>query len=479
MAAQLTLRPLESWTMSHSARRAARGSALLAAIFAAIVLAGLGASLISVVHSANVEQNESQDSLQRFYLAEAAARFAEIDLTGDGDGNLGDANNPVVYGNGSYWTEAIPQPGNTVSVFCYGTYHGSTRAIEAVFRAGADVFDNAVFAGNSSGDPNYTMHFGGSGGQADHVHGDIYSGGDVEFVGDSGITGMPRATGTITGAPGESGVTQQNPDLAAMNYDTTADVMVASEFASHSTFASNAAGGKADQVPEDNAAHIFRKNPTDRSSETSSTAKDDYFLEDPYEPVNSDSKQDGSDPYVITLGGAAGADGNNKVYYIDGNLWIHNRITYSFQLQAAAALAITIVVRGNIYISDNLFYGDENKDALALIAMADPSVSDSGNIYFGDPAFGTLKSMSAYMYAEHDFLDNNLDATGSATVELNGIMSAGNHVSINRDFGGQHSRLTVNFDDRVARDAVSLPGLPSTASDTLSFLAWRPASVNR
>ena len=46
-----------------------RGSALLAAIAAALILAGLGASMVTVVHSVNNETRQSQDDLQRFYLA--------------------------------------------------------------------------------------------------------------------------------------------------------------------------------------------------------------------------------------------------------------------------------------------------------------------------------------------------------------------------------------------------------------------------
>ena len=36
-------------------------------------------------------------------------------------------------------------------------------------------------------------------------------------------------------------------------------------------------------MKEESAAHIFRKNPSDRATDTVGTPKDDYFLEDPYE----------------------------------------------------------------------------------------------------------------------------------------------------------------------------------------------------
>ena len=88
-------------------------------------------------------------------------------------------------------------------------------------------------------------------------------------------------------------------------------------------------------------------------------------------------------------------------------------------------------------------------------------MTDSGNIYFGDPVFGTLEQMHAFMYAENNFYDNNLTPTGSATVTVHGNMTAGNQVPINRDFGQQHSKLTVNFDDRISVGDLDMPGLPS------------------
>ncbi len=454
------------------------GSALLAAVAVALVLAGVAASTLTVVNSVNRETRGARDDLERSYLAESAAGFAEMSLLSGASGNLGSQNAPVSFGAGAYWTVANDNPDNTVTVTCTGVYNGGSRALAATYRLAPGVFDNAIFAGNSSNDPNYVMHFGGVGKQADQVNGDVYSGGDVEFVDDSSISGTARATGTVTGTSGQGGVTQSIPDLQAMQYDTSADVNVVNEFAS-AAYLSNAAGGTAWQVAESSAAHIFRRDPTDRASDTASTVKDDYFLEDPYEPVHTDSSSDGSDPYVVSLAGSngnPGADGNEKIYYIDGNLWIHNRKTFSFRIDADDDLAVTFVVRGNIYISDNMFYGDKDKDGLALIAMKDPNVADSGNIYFGDPVFGTLEHMSAYMYAENDFLDNNLSASGSATVTIDGIMSAGNHVAINRDFGTQHSRLTMNFDDRVSNDALLLPGLPTGTAGGVTFLAWQPAA---
>ena len=74
---------------------------------------------------------------------------------------------------------------------------------------------------------------------------------------------------------------------------------------------------------------------------------------------------------------------------------------------------------------------------------------------------------------------NHLDAVGSKTVTVNGNMTAGNQVRIERDFQGQHSKLTVAFDDRIATGAVSLPGLPGSDPNGAgwSVASWREVAV--
>ncbi len=210
------------------------------------------------------------------------------------------------------------------------------------------------------------------------------------------------------------------------------------------------------------------------------TVKDDYFLEDPYESMQTGSSVQWSAGSKITLsglGGEPGVNSNGKVFYIDGNLWIHNKNIFSFSLYNSGpeATKITFVVKGNLYISDNLFYENYNSDAVAFVTIKDSAVSNSGNIYFGDPSFGTLEYMDAFMYAENDFLDNNMSATGSAEVTVHGNMTAGNQVAINRDYGTQHSKLTMIWDDRIALGNLTMNGIPTTpvgGGTGWNLLAW-------
>ena len=119
--------------------------------------------------------------------------------------------------------------------------------------------------------------------------------------------------------------------------------------------------------------------------------------------------------------------------------------------------------------------------------MKDSTVPDSGNIYFGDPSFGTLECMKAFLYAENNFYDYNLNASGSAVIELDGNMTAGNQVLINRDYTQivnkkpvkMHNKLKVAFDPRIADGTLDMPGLPkssSNAGSSIEVLSWRGAA---
>lgn len=87
---------------------------------------------------------------------------------------------------------------------------------------------------------------------------------------------------------------------------------------------------------------------------------------------------------------------------------------------------------------------------------------------------------AAFMNAQNDFVDLNLDASGSTNVHVHGIMSAGNQVAIDRDYvhgdgSVSHSQLRVSYDDRMATGALELPGLPSweAKGGGCEVVAWR------
>jgi hypothetical protein len=457
---------------NHNSQKDERGVALIVAFLIMAVIAGFS---VSVLMFSTAEKNATERQKNRmtvFYAAESGLNHAMVNLENGGTGivtkttSAGLTYSTTVLSNGNYYTIRSTS----------GAYQNQTAIVEGVIqKQGGGVYYNAVFAGNSGKSPTYNMKFGGSGVQADSVTGDVYSGQNILKTGTAALNGNANAYGNITGWFGTTGVSQPIPDLASMNYSTTADINVNSHFTSAS-LGSWTYGGTAKQVASTDPCRIFRLNPSDRKSDYQSLQKtNNFFLEDKYAAFGTDSTSDGSSAAQCQINNNA----NNKVFYIDGNLWVNNLNTMSFKMipeTGGTPVKITVVVCGNVYIGDNLFYKNATTDGLAIIALKDSNVSDSGNIYFGDPNFGTLEHMDAFMYAENNFLDNNMGAAGSAKVTVNGNMTAGNQVAINRDFtDGSHSKLTVNFDARIKNGTLSLPNLPKSGTSGISwaFMAWR------
>ena len=461
-----------------------------------IALAGMTVAMLTLSKGHSDQVVSTGQESRALYVAEAGVAESVVQLVSALNSGLpvptglGSADSPLALAGGSYWSTIASSGNSSYTIAVHGQVAQGTRSLEVRLEPSGDsAFEHAIFAGNSSGDPNYSLTLGGSGSQADLIAGNIYSGGAIDATGDATITGILAASDGIHSDSGQTGLTGvERPllDLASEDYANSSDVDVAALFDAGSFRWWDSLGGWADQVFPNSQAHIFRRNPSDRRTETNATAKDDYFLEDPYEPVLGFQSvfAGGHEISLAGTDGTSGTNGNDLTYYIDGNLWIHNWRVGGLRFASDGdGTQVTFVVNGNLYISDDLLLEDEDLDGVAFIAVEDPTVADSGNIYLGDPRWGTRELMHAYLYAENDFLDNNLDASGSREVVLHGNMTAGNHVDIQRDFfknNGQveHSRLEINFDERASLDTISLPGLPEAQSGIggLRFTYWRETS---
>jgi hypothetical protein len=478
--------------MGRAATGAGAGNALIGALVILVSLAGFAVAALTLTMAHKREVTSVSEQSRAFYMAEAGVSRCVLTLTAaavTGDavpGSIGSAGAPIALKDGAYWCSLTPNADGSYAVRSTGTADRKLATLEAIVAPNAGgVWDHAIFAGNSEDDPTYALELGGSGAQADDVDGNIYSGNDIEISGDATVSGDVHACGTITGIGGDEGKKHSVPDSAGMDYATNHDFDVAAMFAADGFSSSSGLGGTALQLPEDSPAHIFRLNPNDRLTEIGGTAKDDYFLEDPYEAVTDFTSPGGMSGHTITLSGAPGElgpAGTDKVYYIDGNLWVHNKPFGSMRFKDGGpdGAKLTFIVKGNIYFSDDVLLIDPVKDGVAFIAIKDELEANSGNIYLGDPRYGTLDTMHSYMYAENNFYDNNLDASGSKKVTLFGNMTAGNQVDIQRDFDDgsgtvEHSKLTVNFDNRLSTGALTLPGLPGlgTGSTSFSVVFWR------
>jgi len=455
---------------------------MIFAIVMILLLSVLGFSLADSVVTAKVEHGSARARVMQMQLAESALDAAMFALESGGTGNLGSSTAPIRLGGGEFWTESSDNGDGTWKVLAVGRYEGRVRALQGVLRASQPVFHHALYAGNSSEDSAYRVGFGGTGTKRDLVHGDVYSGGSILVEGDAELTGSVRATDEIVGTTGDTDVTQPGLDFSEVSLSGPDIVDVKAAFIAWGTPVAHAAGGTAMQVPATNPAHIFRLNPDDRTTETGGTVKDDYFLEDPYEAVSADPLNNGSQPYLLSVDDGSGIV--RRTYFIDGNLWVHNQASYSFQLMSTpiTGTQVTFIVKGSIHLSDSLRLGDTTLDGIGFIALEDPNVADSGNIYLGDPMTGVFKEMHAFMYAENDLFDVNTDATGAKSVRIIGAMAAGNHVVIDRDYGGdgsKHSALHLDGDDRLETGALSLPFLDQEGIQERSWMLemWLEASV--
>jgi hypothetical protein len=345
---------------------------------------------------------------------------------------------------------------------------------------------------------------GGEYGGKDKVNGNMFVDGDVDMYQESsvnpspppnpyGIGGDVNSTGsinlydssTVSGDIIEYSAPPEALDLVGMNYAEDCTHDVAQIFMN--------AGVTQGYLPVGNPLrNVFVINPADRSAECASTAGDDFFFEPSSGFIVGNWK---TAPTPLNVG-------NNRIYYVDGDVWVHSKSTFGFTLGGKA----TIVATGNIHLCDNTVYADANS-MLGLVALGEydeeGNLVSGGNVYFGDPTYGTMYIFSAMMFAAHNFLYSTNAVTGEPEEPLSGFTVNGNvaglnAVSIERDWytkvtghtserrparyddaTGQwvdsetgavlttteistlkHYQMIINYDDRVRNADTQPPGLP-------------------
>lgn len=457
-----------------------------------------------------------------------------IDRNGNGVYNAG-IDTVVDFGNGRYdageeWTEdaSRSQRANNGKYDGAGGYwSGSTW--KTTYKVGGKTYSCASWPAEQfedAGDGNYNPT-----GETYTDQNGVYDVGEQYLDDRNSLYDYgTQAPGTITGmpapGPGQRAATGTDPaisppDLQRMYYDVNRndeppvgalarwgnDVAVtASDFGTYKCITDV-------NQPE----HIFVRNPP-TSGSVSSRGKtiygrsytaindqsgnriDDYFLEDPtdatFNTIPGESlaiaKNDSDRTHTMMIN-VTPAD-NVKLYYVEGNVYIHHPQVYAMRFRQPGT-RITIVAKGNITISDEFYYNasyntnlqysamnstvvNDPSDALCLIALNNPSCTNSGNIYIGDKQFGTGGSIHALLYAENDFVDNNINSVDQQFISVFGNMTAGDHVRINRQVGGgtYRTRLDVTLDERIRDGTIIVPGLPHPVGSQRSIqldTAWR------
>jgi Tfp pilus assembly protein PilX len=513
--------------MLHASRsERQRGTILLICLIAVFIIAGMSAAMLGQVDANTKLLAAEMERYRAFEVAEAgvAEQMAAI-FSGNGPTSTSTTSvGPVNFNGGAYTSQVNAVWGaqaDRITVTSTGAFNGITETVSVEFNRSAaainEAFLKAVYAGNSSEVPagtstfpngqqfNYQVNFSGgvdahdsnTAFDGDLVNGDIYIAGDVQRTQQARLNGEVKGPGLL--ALGVAGASQHTrvssnkyvkpPNLAAMNYDQIADITVKA-----SDFGGSASSGQKNISNTNDPRHIFTLNSSSYGSVNNGTPQPDFYLED----LADGGTQTWNNPISPGV--------TDKIIYIEGNLYVNHKNVIEFEW--AKNTRLTIVVKGNISFGDDIVYngssngspGDPNS-LVAYIALKDPNISDptqSGNIKLGDFYAGTVDFLHGVMYAERDFVDDNLNSVGAQTFEIFGGMLAGNQVAVQRDWynssskwiysptkgnvwspkGWYHSEMNVQFDNRLLDPTFKAPpGLPSpegnTAAGSWQFIGWR------
>jgi hypothetical protein len=479
-----------------------RGFVMIICIMMIFMLSLVGVLSITNSKSEMDLAGNLRKSTAAFYIADAGSEKALAMLMNDAGWRQGFRDEAL--GNGLFNvsvadSSSIPSLRDKIMVTSYGQCQESQAGIRMIVGPARPhrLYDHALYAGNfSEYDPEAdsqtwrsTLNVGGLGLSADQINGNVFFNGNVNVNGNAQVSGYIAAAGEIAGnapAGGDSSHAEYlaPPDLASMNYGATADYEVSS------TSPWNSSGYLAPNDPR----HIFVKDfRNDLAGRGFVFNNPNYFLGDPYEGANLDRI-------------SVSQEGNRKVYYVDGNLWIEPQGTLSRLISGPnGGTQITIVAKGNIYFCDDFNYNNSSTDGIAFVAMTDgesftdlngnnqyevgePLLHDdgdgiyegnregSGNVCFGDPNGGPLGTVSGFIYAENNFEDHVLSGRDGTpqTFGVFGLLSAGNLFKINRDYARGHAKMTINYDNRLLNQTLSLPGLPrANGQGPLIVYSWQ------
>ena len=427
-----------------------KGMALVGVVLCTIILTILGFSMLNLARIEVISTRKELNSKKAFYAAEAGIARLSVKLFSNNFEHIGVTalKEGTLFKIASFKVDTYydQDPPYAISTGMAGNEQKSIK-VELSFLARP--YEEAIYAGNMSGQQ-YTLALRGQGvpgivgtkemGGRDIINGNIFADRAVALYEESsinpaplpnpsGLNGDVSATETvtlhdsssITGVITENAAPPGNPDLVGMNYQINNTHNVGQIFADQ--------GVNSGYLPSGHELRdVMVKNPSNRPQECDSTSGDDYFLE-PASVTGGGGEKDATTPLHL---------GDDRIYYIDGNVWVHSPSTYGMLVDGK----VTIVATGNIHISDNIKYADD-QSLLGLIALGKYDTGDQlvsgGNVYFGDPRFGTIFTVSGLMFAAKDFLYNTDSVTGGSAepetgFSVYGNLAALNHVSVDRDW---------------------------------------------
>ena len=496
-----------------------RGLALVAVVVFTCIFVILGYSILNLAKSEIVMTQKELNSERAFYAAEAGLAKMTTKLYNEEFEDISD----TILGDAKYKVELNLEADPPYAI-ATGTAGLEVKKIKAELTFLSNAYEKAVYAGNvaggkwmfslrGQGNPrSITWTTGAEVGGKDIVNGNIYVHGDATMYEESSVNPSPmgnfngdiNSTGTaeimdeamVSGTITQGAEVKSQPSLADMNYAVNNTHNVGKIFV--------AAGVDSGYLPSGSELYnIMVKNPGDRWSECSTTTGDDYFLEPAYVSNFGASSKDAKTPLNV---------GENRVYYVDGDVWVHSPRTYGFLVDGK----VTIVATGDIHISDNIKYAND-ESLLGLVALGKydtlGNLVSGGNIYFGDPRFGTMYTVSSLMFAADSFLYNTDSVTGGMKepetgFSVYGNLNALNKVSVEREWYDpdgrgsprpayfdsinkqwvdlqtgdkltnteinsiRHYQMAITYDDRVRTQDTQPPGLPEGKGNIFGGLKY-------
>jgi type II secretory pathway pseudopilin PulG len=406
-----------------------------------IILVGISLAYQSISWWNQKRAFQEEAAVQAYYVAESAANqyinwlnspasaSANPSATGKTFLNGGfywiPAANLVTIGSTSEVTAGVTESTNYISFQVAAKFNGITRRLDVmVSRSSSGAFERVIDAEAQKGGTTQ-IDFG----SGDVIRGNAYINGNVNAQGTAQLLDTSGKTGNITKYTGDnlSNLTgpnsptftkgPENPmDLsldpnglsrwenrAAANRSTPKHldkngnkyIDVKNELTTKGVTNKWKDGSTATDILDvNNPAHIFRKDPgstngqPDRTSvyewAAGKTAKSDFYLED---PTSSNVTQTSLNGTNHPVNGDVTAsminitdDGNNAVYFIDGNMRVSGEPVKSYQLSPDPAsvkdpLRMSFVVKGNVSLTDNLLLPKwmSKTDGVAIIAIEDPA----------------------------------------------------------------------------------------------------------
>lgn len=219
----------------------------------------------------------------------------------------------------------------------------------------------------------------------DYVDGDVWVNGDINIWGTTTLWGNVDVTGSVNGGIVSGTITTgvsniPPPDLASKDYRNNHDFLVnASNIGSYT--------GLFDKQREISATSDWYG----QGTTTALYTKENLHL---------GRHSSGSPGFSSSIG--LSSKHENKVIFVDANLWIHDANQKILTISGKFAGAVTIVVEGNLYIGDDLNYKSSKKDQQGVLIIAKGADDNAATSRREDESFhdGWVynASTSAYEY---------------------------------------------------------------------------------